>query len=284
MQVLSELTSLHQLNLRGCPIADQPDYQAQLLQQLPMLDVLDSKKVAKSGLPRSAKAGLTVSTKQPRKPSIHQGSDILEVDGKGPDSLSKGVDTKAKSKKRQLNAMVNDANVSAAKKAHKSKNTTVSEPEMVTLQATTSTAHKSAGDMEDADATLYQDKQKLAKKRKSKADKQPVVSDSSRSFLADVLHPEQALPPAPAAALDQARVTPAHAAAKPAAAAASGLVKVVEAAPANKAKSKKGKGSDGKASKQKAHEVSGPRAAQLLQAGLGLDAVQVGLGGSTAWD
>ncbi|KAL0046726.1 hypothetical protein WJX82_008424 [Trebouxia sp. C0006] len=133
VQVLSQLPSLHQLNLRGCPIADEPDYQQQLLQQLPMLD----------GLP------------------------------------------------------------------------------------------------------------------------QP-----------------------PAAKPDNATAATAVPASNPAAA-ASGLVKVTEAVPAKRIKVKKGKhGKDsvGKSDKGVASHTSGSSAARLLQNGLGLDALQVGLGGTTAWN
>ena len=282
-QVLSQLPALHQLNFRGCPIADEADYQAKLLQQLPMLDVLDSKKIAKSGVPRSIKPVLAAA-KQPRKPNIDLESDKVVEQGMGADSMLKSK------KKRQLHADVDTTHAPAAKKAHKEKLATTL---TATLDAVTTHTGVDRGilradrmqavdEQEDQNAGT-EDGQKPEKKSKSKAKKasmkQADAADSSRSFLADVLNPVEST----MAQLLPVKVPNANAEHKPAAAAASGLLRVIEAAPAKKLKDTNAKHGKDTAGKQKANRVSGPNAVQLLQSGLGLDTAQVGLGGGTAW-
>lgn len=297
VQVLSQLPSLHQLNLRGCPIADEPDYQQQLLQQLPMLDVLDSKKIAKTGFSRAAKPAVAAAvSKQAEKPSSGTPNDTQTHADNTPreDVIPvKKVGAVLKGKKRRLHADRDAADVPTAKKEKKNKQGLVAdtEPKVLVTQSVGKkfkSEHKSSkqqiADLAVADAAGDQSAPEQEKKHKAKLKKQSNASDGSRSFLADVLNPmePQGRPQPPAAKPDNARA----ATSKPAAA-ASGLVKVIEAAPAKRLKGKKGKhGKDsvGKSEKGVATHTSGSSAAQLLQNGLGLDALQVGLGGTTAWD
>lgn len=307
LQVLSQLPSLHQLNLRGCPIADHPDYQMQLMQQLPMLDVLDSKKVAKSGLPRAAKppiaAAAAATTKQTKKASNDTGHDRVDTHSKATDSKPRegdgrttGKEALPKGKKRRLQAEVDSQDDRGAKKAHKVRKQALasdSEALLAPLAGQEQPAPKALqqpeADSDDADTLVSQNRTKPGKKHKSKGQNRSSDNASSRSFLADVLNPvepQAVAQPIASRGHDHGRAATADPAAKPAAAASSGLVKVIEAAPGKKPKgkhSKHGKGSSGKSEKQPASEASGSSAAQLLQSGLGLDALQVGLGGGTAW-
>ena len=298
---------MHQLNLRGCPIADEPDYQQQLLQQLPMLDVLDSKKLAKTGFSRGAKPAVAAAvSKQAKKPSFEISSSTpndaqnhADNTTRGDDSSVKGVDAVLKGKKRRLHADTDAADMPTAKKVHKEKKKkTGSEADAESNLPVTQTAgnkqsapkspKQQIADVAVADAAGDQSEPQQEKKHKAKSKKQSHASDGSRSFLADVLNPmeSQGLPQPPAAKPDNARAATAVPASN-LAAAASGLVKVVEAAPAKRLKGKKGKhGKDsvGKSEKGVASHTSGSSAARLLQNGLGLDALQVGLGGTTAWN
>ena len=307
LQVLSQLPSLHQLNLRGCPVADHPDYQMQLMQQLPMLDVLDSKKIAKSGLPRVAKPPIAAASaavaKQTKKTSIDSGHDRDETLSKGTESKLREADSRAagkqalpQGKKRKLQAEAGSRDDVVAKKVHKVRKRALSSDSEALLapsagqeQPAPKALQQQVADSDDADTLLSQDRPKPGKKHKSKGQTQSTDNANSRSFLADVLNPVEPQPVAQPIAPrghDHGRAATADPAAKPAAAASSGLVKVIEAAPGKKPKgkhSKHGKGSSGKSEKQPASEASGSSAAQLLQSGLGLDALQVGLGGGTAW-
>lgn len=307
LQVLSQLPSLHQLNLRGCPVADHPDYQMQLMQQLPMLDVLDSKKIAKSGLPRVVKPPIAAASaavaKQTKKTSIDSGHDRDETLSKGTESKLREADSRAagkqalpQGKKRKLQAEAGSRDDVVAKKVHKVRKRALSSDSEALLapsagqeQSASKALQQQVADSDDADTLLSQDRPKLGKKHKSKGQTQSTDNADSRSFLADVLNPvEPQLVAQPIASRGHGdgRAATADPAAKPAAAASSGLVKVIEAAPGKKPKgkhSKHGKGSSGKSERQPASEASGSSAAQLLQSGLGLDALQVGLGGGTAW-
>ena len=306
-QVLSQLPSLHQLNLRGCPIADEPDYQQQLLQQLPMLDVLDSKKIAKTGFSRGAKPAVAAAvSKQNKKPSFEISSSTpndaqnrADNTTRGEDTSLKIVDAVLKGKKRRLHADTDVADVPTAKKVHKEKKKKMgseadaeSNPSLTQTAGNKQSAPKSpkqrTADLAVADEAEDQSEPKQEKKHKPKLKKQLNASNGSRSFLADVLNPmeSQGLPQPPAVKPDNATAATAVPASNPAAA-ASGLSKVTEAAPDKRLKGKKGKhGKDsvGKSEKGVANHTSGSSAAQLLQNGLGLDALQVGLGGTTAWN
>ena len=285
-QVLSQLPSLHQVNLRGCPIADMPDYQAQLLQQLPMLDVLNSKKVYKPGMVRSAKPA--VATAQPKK---SLGSEAVSK----PESPSDGPpdDSLVKSQKRRLQPQAETLETLGGPKLKKArKERLVVSSDAVGIAdvketATTTAAPIDAKASGGQDAEVEKETLKSGKKRKSKAGRksqqQAAAADSSRSFLADVLDPAKPDTAAkPADNVDSRQ--PSVAVATAGDANTSGLVKVVDVQ--RKAKSKKAKHSKeiGGKSKDKASGVSGSSAAQLLQSGLGLDAMQVGLGGTGAWD
>ncbi|KAL0036903.1 hypothetical protein WJX77_004420 [Trebouxia sp. C0004] len=306
VQVLSQLPSLHQLNLRGCPIADKPDYQQRLLQQLPMLDVLDSKKIAKTGFSRGAKSAVAAMMgKQVKWPSFDTSSSTPNDaqthanTPRGDDNSVKGVDAVLKGKKRRFHAETDAADVSTANMVHKEKRKKQglegdAEPNVPVTQTAGNkqSAPKSPkqqiADLAAAGAAGDQSKPQQEKKRKAKVKKQSNASDGSRSFLADVLNPleAQGLPQPPAAKPDNARAATAVPASSPAAA-TSGLVTVIEAAPAKRLKGKKGKhGKDsvGRSVKGVTGHTSGSSAAQLLQNGLGLDALQVGLGGITAWN
>lgn len=288
MQVLSQMPSLHQLNLRGCPIADLPDYHLQLLQQLPMLDVLDSKKVHivhKSGAIRSAKLAVAgvQSTKQtaqqiagsqaPAKPDASS--------GKSPD------DSHVKRQKRGLRE--EESGVPKLKKARKESLAVLADPGEAAHgkgKATVPTVDKLGSNADDADVEKVKKAQKKRKSNAGQRSEQALPVDSSRSFLADVLDPAKpdiATKPAVKAEGHQAPVENVTAVAIDTK--ASGLVKVVDVQKTTKGKqAKHGKGVESKAEKKKASGVCGSSAGQLLQSGLGLDALQVGLGGSGAWD
>ena len=287
LQVLSQLPSLHQLNLRGCPIADVPDYQAQLLQQLPMLDVLDSKKVPKSGSLRSAKPA--AATIQPR-PKQSVGSQALDKPHVLSDDILDG--SHVKSQKRPLGYQVAESGAPKLKKARK-ESLAASTDGVGVADGKGATAPRfdetqSGGD----DAEVVKELGKPEKERKGKAgnklQQQTPAAGSSRSFLADVLDPAKSGPAAKLAAKaerQQMSVADATAAAAGDDARASGLVKVVDVQRGTKIKkAKHGKIGENKSEGNKANGVSGSSAAELLQNGLGLDALQVGLGGSGAWD
>ena len=291
--MLSQLPSLHQLNLRGCPIADVPDYQAQLLRQLPMLDVLDSKKVPKSGTVRSAK--LAVGAIQPR-PNQNVGSQALDKPHDPSDATLD--DSHVKNQKRPLRYQGAESGAPKLKKAKNESLAASTDGAGVAdgKGATTATAPRfsemqSGGD----DAEVGKEVGKPEKKRKGKAgnksQQQTPAAGSSRSFLADVLDPAKSDPAAKLAAkaerqqLSVAYATAAAAAGAGADARASGLVKVVDVQRKTRTKkAKHGKGGESKSEGKKANGVSGFSAAKLLQTGLGMDALQVGLGGSGAWD
>lgn len=305
-QVLTQLPSLHQLNLRGCPIADEPEYQQQLLQQLPMLDVLDSKKIAKTGFSRGAKSAVTaIVSKQLKQPSSDSGTpndaqNHADNTPRGDDISVKGVDAVLKGKKRQVHADMDAADVPTAKRVYKekTKKTTLEADAEQNLPATQTAGNEQSASksfnqqtagLAVADAAGDQNEPQQEMKRQAKLKKQSDVSDGSRSFLADILNPMEAqgLPQPPAAKPGNARAATAVPASNPAAA-ASGLVKVIEAAPAMRLKGKKGKHGKELISKSEergvASHTSGSSAARILQNGLGLDALQVGLGGTTAWN
>ena len=274
MQVLSQLPSLHQLNLRGCPIADKGDYQAQLLQQLPMLDVLDSRKVLKTGMPRTAKPA--VATVQPKQ----NPSSKLTHEPEATTNTLPGSN-QLKSKKRQPHPEESHDPNPKDKKARKDK--------LAAAVDTTTVENKKTPSVmaARAEGSKEHDVQRSDAKRKSKADKQApkqaVADDSSRSFLADVLNPTEA-----EFATDPEVKPGGPQQSKPVAvstnAASSGLVKVADAkTKGKKAKKLKVKQSGGE-SRQETSGVSGSRAAQLLQSSLGLDVLQVGLGGNAAWE
>ncbi len=272
-----------------------------------MLDVLDSKKLAKTGFSRGAKPAVAAAvSKQAKKPSFEISSSTpndaqnhADNTTRGDDSSVKGVDAVLKGKKRRLHADTDAADMPTAKKVHKEKKKkTGSEADAESNLPVTQTAgnkqsapkspKQQIADVAVADAAGDQSEPQQEKKHKAKSKKQSHASDGSRSFLADVLNPmeSQGLPQPPAAKPDNARAATAVPASN-LAAAASGLVKVVEAAPAKRLKGKKGKhGKDsvGKSEKGVASHTSGSSAARLLQNGLGLDALQVGLGGTTAWN
>lgn len=288
MQVLSQLPSLHQLNLRGCPIADLPDYQAQLLQQLPMLDVLDSKKAPKSGLLRSAK--LAAAPIQPR-PKQSAGSQALDKPAVATDGTLD--DSHVKSQKRSLRDQAEQTDAPKLKKARK--DSLVASTDAVGdtdgKGAMTAAAPRSYEMQNDGnDAEVVKEAEKPEKKRKAKAGKkswqQASAGGSSRSFLADVLHPAKSdIAANPTAKADEQQMSVANATAAAGDAKASGLLNVVDVQRKTKSKKAKyGKGVESKSEKNMASGVSGSSAADLLQAGLGLDALQVGLGGSGAWD
>ena len=288
MQVLSQLPSLHQLNLRGCPIADTPDYQAQLLQQLPMLDVLDSRKVHKAGMRTSAKPALpTTKLKQSldRQPEGNPNAAFSDgPTGNGPVT---------KSKKRQAQSQSDTLGGPVLKK---SKKTRISESTGVVgksngqgdVTAAAFKLHEKPIDGDDAEVEgemlTSGKKPKKTEEGRKKSQKQAVGADSSRSFLADVLDPEKPdIAAKPAAKVDR-QVT--VAAATAANADASGLVKVVDVQRSTKTKkkSKHGKEAESKSGNNKISALSGSGAAQVLQSGFGLEALQVGLGGSGGWD
>lgn len=272
-----------------------------------MLDVLDSKKIAKTGFSRGAKPAVAAAvSKQAKKPSFeisfstaNDAQNHADNTPKGDGILVKRADAMIKGKKRQLHADKDAADVPTAKKVHKEKKkNTGSEADAESNLLVTETAgnkqsvskspKQQIADLAVADAAEDQSEPQQEKKCKSKLKKQSNASDGSRSFLADVLNPmeSQGLPPPPAAKPDNARAATAVSASNPAAA-ASGLVKVIEPAPAKRVKGKKvkhGEDSVGKSEKGVASHTSGSNAAQLLQNGLGLYALQVGLGGTTAWN
>ncbi len=272
-----------------------------------MLDVLDSKKIAKTGFSRGAKSAVADAvSKQAKKPSFEISSSTpndaqnhADKAPRGDDNSVKGVDAVLKGKKRRLHADTDVADVPTAKKVHKDKKKKTgsevgaeSSPPVTQTTGRMQSAPKShkqqIADLTTPDAAGDQSEPQQEKKHKAKSKKQSNASDGSRSFLADVLNPmeSQGLPQPPAAKPDNATAPTAVPASNPAAA-ASGLVKVIEAAPAKRLKDKKGKhekDSVGKSEKGVASHTSGSSAAQLLQNGLGLDALQVGLGGATAWN
>jgi len=277
------------------------------MQQLPMLDVLDSKKIAKTGFSRGAKSAVAAAvSKQAKKPSFEISSSTpndtqnhADNTMRGDDSSVKGVDAVLKGKKRRLDADTDAADVPTAKKVHKEKKKkTGSEADAESNPPVTQTAgnkqsalqspKQRTADLAVADTAGDQSEPQQEKKHKAKLKKQSNASNGSQNFLADVLNPmeSQGLPQPPAAKPDNATAPTAVPASNPAAA-ASGLVKVIEAAPAKRLKDKKGKhekDSVGKSEKGVASHTSGSSAARLLQNGLGLDALQVGLGGATAWN
>lgn len=277
------MPSLHQLNLRGCPVADLPDYQVQLLQQLPMLDVLDSKKVHKSGAMKSAKpaAAAVQPTEQTAQQSV--GSQAPAK----PDAFSnKDPDNShVNSQKRGLRQQEQESGAPKLKKARKESLAVSAD---IGGTATVPRVDEVRSSVDDADVEKVEKAEK--KKSKAKAGKrskpQAPPVDSTRSFLADVLDPAQpniATKPAVKAEGHQAPVKNVTAVASDAN--ASGLVKVVDVQKTTKSKkAKRGKGVESKAEDNNASGVSGSSAGQLLQSGLGLDALQVGLGGSGAWD
>ena len=286
--MLSQLPSLHQLNLRGCPIADLPDYQAQLLQQLPMLDVLDSKKVLKSGVGRSAK--LATASVQPR-PKQSPGSQALDKPAVATDGTLDA--SYVKSQKRPLRHQAEEADAPKLKKARKDSMAASTDAMAVTDGKGAMTAAAPSFDemqSDGDDAELVKEAEKPEKKRKAKAGKksqqQAPAAGSNRSFLADVLDPAKSDAAAkPTAKADGQQMSVANATAGAGDAKASGLVKVVDVQRKTKnKKAKHGKGVESKSQKTRAGGVSGSSAADLLQTGLGLDAQQVGLGGSGAWD
>ena len=273
MQVLSQLPSLHQLNLRGCPIADKPDYQAQLLQQLPMLDVLDSRKVSKTGMPRTA------------KPAVANAQSKIDPTAKAthePGAVTNSLpgSNQVKSKKRQPQVCLEEPNdpTPKPKKAKRDKSAVASDTVTVDSEQMPSAPAARAEDAKGHDV------QKSDAKRKCKADKQSrkqaTADDSGRSFLADVLNPTEAEFATAPEANGQQQSKPEASSAK---AASSGLVKVVDAKTKGK-KAKKVKQKGGEIGREAKDGVSGSRAAQLLQSSLGLDVLQVGLGGNAAWE
>lgn len=287
MQVLSQLPSLHQLNLRGCPIADMPDYQAQLLQQLPMLDVLDSRKVHKSGMRMSAKLALPAT--QPKQ------SLDCKAEGK-PATASTDAsldDSPVKSKKRQLQPQTDTLGGPDLKKPKKEK---VAASSGAAGNAggqgdVTAAGPKLDGKPHSSDFTeverelLKSGKKHKSKERRKKSQQQAAGPDSSRSFLANVLDPEK--PDTAAKAVVKGDVQhPTAAVATAGSAGASGLVKVVDVRRSTKTKKKAkyGKEAESKSENNKASALSGSSAAQVLQSGFGLDALQVGSGGTGCWD
>ena len=246
-----------------------------------MLNVLDSKKVPKSGMVRPAKPAVV--SVQHDKLTGKEGQGVTDDD----------TDVKRKSRKRQLQHEAEAPNELKPKNARKEKATAP----LNTTAATSGEHIPAAAVSQEQDALSDggetapgQDVQKLDRKRSSKADRKAkklaLAGSGSRSFLADVLQPEEAdVVPKAASKSDKQKKPVSAAASAVTDAAASGLVKVVDAqAKRNVKKVKRDKASSSKHEKKQSNELSGSSAAQLLQAGMGLDALQVGLGGSAAWD
>ena len=60
LQVLAKLPSLRSLSLRGCPLAEQPDYRQAVLALAPHLEILDNQRVVERAAKlqkRKAEAG-----------------------------------------------------------------------------------------------------------------------------------------------------------------------------------------------------------------------------------
>lgn len=284
--MLSQLPSLHQLNLRGCPIADTPDYHAQLLQQLPMLDVLDSRKVHKSSTHGSAKPAVPTAQS---KPSLdRQAKSKPDVAG-----AARTVDSPVKNRKRQLQSQTEMLGAPVLKKI-KNERVAASYDAMGTADgqtrtiATASKLGEKPGGGDDAEVErkrLKSGKKPKSKEGKKNPQQQATAAYSSRSFLADVLDPEEPdVAAKPAAKVENQQMSAAVATAGDSK--ASGLVKVVDIhkSQKNKKRTKHGNEAENKSGDNRASGLSGSSAAQVLQSGFGLAALQVGLGGSGAWN
>lgn len=289
VQVLSQLPSLHQLNLRGCPIADTPDYQEQLLQQVPMLDVLDSRKVHKSGMRASAKPAVPAT--QPKQ-SLDR-----KAEGK-PGAASTDAstdDSPIKSKKRQLQPQTDTLGGPILKKPKKekvaaSRGVAGNADGRGTVTAAASKFHEKPNGGEVAEVEgemLNSGKKHKSKEKKKKSQQQAAGADNSRSFLADVLDPEKP-DTAGKAAVKMDGQHPTAALATAGGVNVSGLVKVVDVRRSTKTKKKakyhNSEEAESKSGNNMASALSGSSAAQVLQSGFGLDALQVGSGGTGCWN
>lgn len=306
MQVVAELPSLHQLSLRGCPIAEETAYPDNILQHLPGLDVLDSKKLVKSGMQRrsrksaaaaTATAGATpaataaadvVSEKPSKATSKKASSDVQQrveagVQPSVHDTKAKAVgvvkDSNRKAKRRDEATVVGNGDDAAIPTPAKKQRHGQHEASDV---AAASTAGKDVEGPQGTDQVqLHQEGSNKTSKKKSArkghdAEKQAGQQIAQgRSFLADVLHPED--DPVP---VKQAAAT----LSKPDAVlnkelADSGLLKVIDTLPSKQPKSKAGKHKS-----TASNAPSGSAAVELLQTGVGLNTPQVGLGSTSSWD
>lgn len=291
MQVVSQLPSLHQLSLRGCPIAEGLAYPDSVLQHLSGLDVLDSKKLAKSGMPRhshkahSAAAMNTSAGLNPAQRAAVQGpsSDVDQLqDSSAQQSLhskrvkqQRAVNDTNKKAKRKLEAADDDRADDGSHAAPAKKHQSVKHELGNSVNAPAADA--ALRDAQGTDTAQQEGKKKVKKQKidKQKHAAQSQADQQGRSFLADVLDPEID------GVLDQqiakAAKAPKADGAPKGQSADSGLLKVIETLPSKEHKSK--------AAKQKKSNVpSGSAAVELLQTRAGLSSVQVGMGAMSSWD
>ena len=290
VQVVSLLPSLHQLSLRGCPIAEGPAYPDSILQQLPGLDVLDSKKLAKSGMPRHNHKANPAAAVTSAGPNSAQGaavrgqsSDVDHLqDGGAQQSLhikhvkqQRAVNDTNKRAKRSIEAADDDQDNDGFDQAPAKKHRRVKHELGDSVNAPTADAalrHAQETETAQQEGKKKVKKQKVGKQKhaaKSQADQQ------GRSFLADVLDPEVDGSPeqqnAKASKPDVNNVAPKGLSAD------SGLLKVIETLPSKEHYSKVAK-------QKKSNAQSGSAAVELLQTRAGLSSVQVGMGNVSSWD
>ena len=299
-------------------MAEQPHYQVQLLQLVPMLDILDSRKIAKSGQPQVSKPS-TAAAKHSKPAAVNQQG--------SPSEREDGSELPVKGKKRQRNASADASEdqpslakpiktqsadgaskfPAESKKQRQSAGASTAQP-AVAQDSKTSLADdvtgftgrlgqdKKPGKKHTADAATQDTEAeiKIKKGGKSKQGKQKLKQSSadngSRSFLADVLDPAKSDSADVAASANavtgSSRKTNIAKATKSATAEVSGLVAVVDAATGKTGR--KAKQEKGSAKAVDAHDgvsrVSGSNAAELLQSRVGVASLQVGMGGSPAWE
>ena len=301
-QVVAELPSLHQLSLRGCPIAEDTAYPDYILQHLPGLDVLDSKKLVKSGMQRhsckpaaAATIAATADMALADVASVKPSNAVPEKAPSGVQQRAAGVQPSAHDKQAQAAGIVKDGG-RKAKRQHKATDDGAGDDADVDGAALPAPAKKRRhAQLETADAapasTAGQDVQtaqgtgrtesglkkasKKTIKQGHKAEQQAgQQSAQGRSFLADVLDPEDDPVPAKQAATSaQPKAAPTKGLHD------SGLLKVIDTLPTKQPKSKAGKHKSAAS-----HAPSGSAAVELLQTGVGLNAFQVGLGSTSSWD
>ena len=296
LQVVSQLPSLHQLSLRGCPIADGPAYPDSILQQLPGLDVLDSKKLAKSGIrhhSHKAHSAAAVNSSAGLNPAQRAAvqKQPSGVDPSGVDQLQDSSAQQSLHNKhvKQLWA-VNDTNKKAKRKleaADDNRDDDGSDEAPAKKHRSVKRELDDSVNAQAADAALKYaqaidtaQQEGRRKVKKQKVDKQKHAAQSQadhqgRSFLADVLDPEVD------GVLDQQNAKAAKASKADGApkgqSADSGLLKVIETLPSSVHKSKVAK-------QKKSNAPSGSAAVELLQTRAGLSSVQVGMGNVSSWD
>lgn len=287
-------------------MASQAAYPSSVLQHLPVLDVLDSRKLAKSGLrgqpnvaattvaAPAAIAGVTATGPAPaavgpqaelqasKRAKVKKAADHASGSNKQ-DDIGKADSRKAKGHEEPAQQAADEAADEAADAVAATPSNKKRKVSAVAVGDESGSADvlpgpPGVGDRQDTHKGAGEHAKKKEKSKKlHEGQRRQAQPPPGRSFLADLLDPIKDHP------VEQRQLTKAAKLGDAAAAlskdsGASGLIKVIETLPAKDAKAKKSKASKG------AIHSGAAAANMLLQGGKGLETLQYGIGSASSWN